>query len=154
MFNGTTFDPPLEMTYAYRDRVAVKIGGRVKYININSYCWLDIVSGNTAAYYIKASESDSGQLVLDDNIYVNSTAHPITFSTNNLSVETMDGETGNIICTRPSSSRIQNIRYIAYEDDVATQLSAKVDTSALSAYYTKAEVDALIAQLKTDNGLV
>lgn len=153
MFNGTTFDPPLEMTYAYRDFVYVKIGGRQKRINIDSYCWFAYASGPTA-YYIKASESDSGQLVLDDNIYVNSTAHPITFSTNKLSIEMMDGETGNIICTRPSAGKIQNIRYIAYEDDVATQLSAKVDTSALSAYYTKAEVDALIAQLKTDNGLV
>ena len=69
--------------------------------------------------------------MLDDNIYVNSTAHPITFSTNKLSVETMDGETGNIICTRANSTPADNVHYFAYEDDVATQLSAKVSGSSV-----------------------
>lgn len=83
-----------------------------------------------------------------------SVEHPITFDEYELSIETMDGETGNINCTRESTNPvIVSQRYVAYEDDVSAVFSVKADLSAvesvstdiadlsasLSDYYTKSE---------------
>lgn len=111
MYDGTTFDPPLELTYhSYVERLSYKENSsRLKFININSGCWWarhDIDNKNSYVYYIKSVENENGQIVPDNNFNRNTNAYPITFSSNNLSIETIDGVAGGITCTRQSTNTV------------------------------------------------
>lgn len=106
-----------------------RVGTRTFRQYIGSNCW--VAHSGTNCYYIKADENGNALPVF----YVKSVEHPITFGEYELSIETMDGETGNIGCTRESTLPVTvSQRYIAYENDVSSALSAKADISALSSY--------------------
>lgn len=131
MYDGTTFDPPLQMNYGYYSTIAYKYNGRIRNLYVNSNCWVAIQTvdaKNTKPYYIIAVEDENGSIIPDTNLYITGVAHPITFSTNKLSIETIDGVAGNITCTRQSTGTYQTeLNYFAYEAD----LSAKADLSAI-----------------------
>lgn len=96
-FDTTTFDPPLEMKYGYVGTYMWRVGSRTYRQNINSNCW--VAYSGIKCYYIKADEDGNALPVF----YANSVEHPITFDQYEKSIETMDGETGNIVCTRTST---------------------------------------------------
>ena len=126
MLDGVTFDTPLEMKFGYVAIQQYKKGNRIRNFTINSYCWLvvvDVDDRNQTIYFIKATENDNGDMVPDTNFYILNTAHPITFSTNSLSIETIEGLNG-ITCTRQSSrTYIIDEKYFAYENDIPTKTS-------------------------------
>ena len=56
-------------------------------------------------------------MIPDNNLYVTTVAHPITFSSTNLSIETIDGVAGNITCTRQSTgTHATEFKYFPFED--------------------------------------
>lgn len=159
MYNGTTFDPPLEMVYGYRSTVGYKVNGRVRNIVVNSNCWLAIHtvdSRNTMPYYIKAVEDDDGYMIPDYNLYVATVAHPITFDEFKLSIETIDGVTDGITCTRQGTGTYTTeFKYFPFEDE----LSVKADVSALnvvenslSDYALVSQIPLSVSQLENDAG--
>lgn len=120
MYNGTTFDPPIQMNYGYWGTVAIKANGRIRNFPINSNCWLGIItvdSRNTRPCYIKGIENESGSVVADNNFYYYNESYPITFSANKLSIETIDGVEGGITCTRQGTGTHQTeLKYFPFED--------------------------------------
>lgn len=117
------------MEYRYVNIYTWRVGSRTYRQYIGSNCW--VAHSGTNCYYIKADENGNALPVF----YVKSVEHPITFGEYELSIETMDGETGNIGCTRESTLPVTvSQRYIAYEDDVSAALSAKADLSSLGGY--------------------
>ena len=101
------------MGYHYVGTYTWKVGARTYRQYIGSNCW--VASSGTNCYYIKADENGNALPVF----YVKSVEHPITFGQYEQSIETMDGETGNINCTRSGTYPITvSQKYIAYEDEV------------------------------------
>ena len=140
MLDGVTFDTPLEMKFGYVDSQPYKKANKTRYFSINSYCWLvvvDVDASNQKIYFIKATENANGTIVPDTNFYILGTAHPITFSTNFLSIETIEGLNG-ITCTRQSSGTyIIEEKYFAYENDIPTKTS---DLTNDSGFITSADI--------------
>ena len=101
-YNGTTFDPPIEMTYGFRQTITMQIGHRPYTWSVGSYCWYG------GRYIIKAEKLNE-----DDRYYspttfgwLNTSPRQIewyeTTYTDNLrmSIDTVDGQSGIITCTR------------------------------------------------------
>lgn len=141
MYDGTTFDPPIQMNYGYYGNVVIKANGRIRNFPINSNCWLGIItvdSKNTRPCYIKGIENEYGSVVADNNFYYYNESYPITFSANNLSIDTIDGVEGGITCTRQGTGTHQTeLKYVAYEDSVPTKTS---DLTNDSGFITLAQV--------------
>jgi len=157
MYNGTTFDPPLEMTYGYRGTVAYKANGRVRSVQVNSNCWFAMrtVGTTTTPYYIKAVEDEYGQIQPDENFYTTATAHPITFSQDTLSIETIDGESGNITCTRQGTgTHIISQNYYAYEDAIPSNVSQLTNDAGYITASAIPPIPSNTSDLTNDSGFI
>ena len=58
--------------------------------------------------------------MVDEKIRIGRTEHPVTYNTAKTSIETIDGQSGIIVCTRANSST----RYITYELAYRDELSS------------------------------
>jgi len=153
MYNGTTFDPPIQMNYGYYGNVVIKANGRIRNFPINSNCWLGIItvdSKNTRPCYIKGIEDEYGSVVADNNFYYYDTSYPITFSTNKLSIETIDGVEGGITCTRQDTgTHIISQNYYAYEDAIPSNVSQLTNDVG---YITASAIPSNISSFNNDVG--
>lgn len=86
-----------------------------------------------------------------DSFYVNRTAHPITLSQNGLSIETIDGETGNITCTRTSIALLNGGKDIAFADAIPSAVSQLTNDAG---YVTANAIPTNVSQLTNDAGYV
>lgn len=120
-YNGTTYNPPIELKFGYCDSVytIITIGGsdRKTFTNIKSFAWY--AQGEREGYVIKAI-ADGSNFVVDEKIRIGRTEHPVTYNTAKTSIETIDGQSGIIVCTRANSST----RYITYELAYRDELSS------------------------------
>lgn len=110
-YNGTTIDPPIEMKWGYYTTTNYYNNRRVTNITLNSWAWVATSlypqTGNTKnRFYIKATADDGWIESIEDKLYVSTTAHDITFSSNELSVATFDGNADLVECTRTSNQRV------------------------------------------------
>jgi len=142
MYDGKTFDSPIQMNYGYYGYVAIKVNGRIRNFAIERDCWLGIIkvdSRNTRPCYIMGIENENGSIVADNNFYYYGASYPITFSANNLSIETIDGVEGGITCTRQGTgTHTTELKYFAYEDSVPTKTS---DLTNDSGFVTSSALD-------------
>ena len=144
-YNGTTIDPPIEMKWGYHTTTTY-YNRRLASITLNSWGWVATSlypqTGNTRnRFYIMATANDDGLIEsIDDKLYVSTTAHDITFSNNNLSIETFDGSADLVECTRAGAIRMSQYKYFVLEEDLSAGLSAKADVSALTAYALSTDV--------------
>ena len=143
MYNGTTFDPPTEMTFGYRFTIKVRVGNRIRTWGVDSYCWYG------GRYIIKAEKGEDdtyyrpttfGWLATSPTTQIDwyETTYTDTLST---TIATVSGS-NDISCSRNEFRPTQFQRDVAFTDE----LSAKADISALnvvesslSNYYTKNE---------------
>lgn len=145
MYNGTTFDPAIEMKFGYYSTVAIRVGHRIRTIYLNSYGWLG------GQYWIPAEANESSIYLPTGFAYITDTSYtvlPITLSSDDLSIDAVDGQTGVITCTRTSYSPSYTNRHLAFEDE----LESKADASDLSALATvvSSKADASDLALKQD----
>ena len=135
MYNGTTFDPPLELTFGYQSTVTKLIGFRQITFNVFSYCWYHDI------YFIKAEKEEADQYYKPTTFGLIDTTtrklnwYKTTYDNNvvSKSIVTIDGQSDIISCTRLVDYPIMYIKNVAYEDDISAALSAKADLSAVEA---------------------
>lgn len=150
-YNGTTFDPPYELVFDYKKYVSFFDGRRLNTININSYCWI-YNPNNTTLYFIPCSSNG----VPTGTMGIGKTSYPITLSQDGLSIETINGQSGNITCTRTSTGTTTTSRYVAFEDQVPSAISQLTNDSGYvtastvaASYYNKNEIDGMIGSINT-----
>lgn len=140
-YNGTTFDPPIELKWGYCTEVYIITNGRKRKKTINSNAWF-VQVGDEHNYVIKATQS--GNLYVPvDSLIIDNTEHPVTYTDlHKIEIATIDGQSGVITCARATPSPLNPYYELAYRDEV----SSKADLSALNAvenslsnYYTKNE---------------
>ena len=113
MYNGTTYDPPLEMTYGWRNTVSVVISGRVRQVLVNNWCWAGAKT-NVGSFVLLADASGNPL----DTFYVNSAAYEVTYNDSmKMSIATIGGETDKIICERTSRNATYYTRNVAFQDE-------------------------------------
>ncbi len=147
-YNGSTFNPPIELKWGYCESVYVYVtiaGRRVKRTkNINSNAWF--VQLEEENYVIRATNV-SNVYVPVDNIIINNTEHPVTYTTTyKTEIATIDGQSGVITCTRNTSVPIYPSYGLAYNDELPTKTSELTNDSQ---YVTTTEVNTALA-LKQD----
>lgn len=133
-YNGTTFDPPIELKWGYCTEVYIITNGRKRKKTINSNAWFAQV-GDEHNYVIKAVEGPNYYVPVDSMI-IDNTEHPVTYDYWKNQIETIDGQSGVMTCTRISYAPLHPYYELAYRDEV----SSKADLSALD---VKADLSAL-----------
>ena len=80
----------------------------------------------------------------------------ITISQDGLSIETINGQSGNITCTRSSASATTTNRDLAFADQVPSAVSQLTNDSGYvtastvaASYYNKTEIDGMIGSINT-----
>ena len=135
---GTSFDPPIEMTWGY-NTITQKRNGRVSQVYTGAG-WKSPLINETTTYLINSDCSRFYTLTgnpTSTGYYSGSSYKAITLASDEKSIETYNGQTDQISCTRADTGMTsRDVRYLAFED----QLSAKADVSALTAYATTADL--------------
>ena len=139
-YNGTTFDPPIELKWGYCTSVYtwITIGGRRmrRTQTINSNAWF--VQLDEHNYVIKAVEGPNYYVPVD-SLIIDNTEHPVTYNYWKTQIETIDGQSGVMTCTRISYAPRHPFYELAYRDEVSSKadlsaLDEKADLSALSSF--------------------
>ena len=130
-YYATAFDPAIEMNFNDWGTIQWKVGRRLQSIYIGP-AWGSTTVGNER-YFLLAETNDEGETYTPTGTlkYLSAGVAPtnktVTFSANNLSVETIEGESGQIACARVSSGKMTELYPLAFESEV----SAKADLSAI-----------------------
>lgn len=82
---------------------------------------------------------------------IGKTSYPITLSQDGLSIETINGQSGNITCTRTSTGYTTTTRYVAFEEQVPSAVSQLTNDVG---YVTASAIPSNVSQLNNDSGYV
>lgn len=145
-YNGTTFDPPTEMTFGYTDTFMVKIGVRPRTVYVGAYCW------RSGRYIIKA-ELDGAYYKPTQFGWVNNSGvlewYETTFNSGKTSIETVGGQSGIITCTRDSYYPTQVVKNVAYTDQIPSSVSQLTNDAG---YITASAIPSDISAFNNDVG--
>ena len=78
-------------------------------------------------------------------------SYPITISQDGLSIETINGQSGNITCTRTSTGYTQPRRYVAFEDQIPSAVSQLTNDVG---YVTASAIPSNTSDLNNDSGFI
>ncbi len=130
-YNGETFDPPIELKYGYCTRVyrVITIGGKDRqvYVSINSNAWYAQLE---RTFHLIKAEYTRPYYWPVESMYLSATSYPVTYNENKTSIETVNGQSGIIACSRATQYPTELTWPLAYRNEV----SAKADLSALAGY--------------------
>lgn len=128
----TTFAPAVSLTFGYITSLLVKKGSATRTVAVGSWGWKYSPTQYTH-YIIKATADDDLTYATPTHIaYINSTTVnwlEITLSSDLKSIETVGGETGQVVCTRTSWLRSVNSRPLAFADEVPSTTSQLTNDS-------------------------
>lgn len=144
-YNGTTFDPPTEMTFGYTDTFMVKIGVRTRTVYVGAYCW------RSGRYIIKA-ELDGAYYKPTQFGWVNNSGvlewYETTFNSGKTSIETVGGQSGIITCTR-EYTYVKTTKEVAYTDQIPSSVSQLTNDVG---YITASAIPSNISSFNNDVG--
>ena len=122
------YDTPLNLEGPkYVDTLSWRVGARPVKAYVGSYCW--IYSGGSYFYVLKAEETANGGFQPTSIARVSSASPTwldVTLNEGQYSIETVGGETSQVVCTRDYVNPRSSVRNIAYEDDVSSMISASL----------------------------
>lgn len=128
--SGTSFDPVIEMKWGYQ-YLRSKRGSVIRTL-YQGPCWKSPLIDGTTTYLIN-NDCDKFYIITGDpsrtGFYTGSSYKTITLASGGLSVETYDGQTEQIVCTRQGTINDTTpiVHYVAFEDDLSAGLSTKQD---------------------------
>ena len=130
-WDGTDLDEPVTLEFGYYDVVKVKVGFVSKTITVQSFAWVYRNFNGGYADIIKAEEDQNG-LCQPTGIAKSTGEAPsylaITLSNDGKSIETVDGQSDVVTCTRTSTTRQLTTQTLMYADEVAAAISAATST--------------------------
>lgn len=87
---------------------------------------------------------------------IGKSSYPITLSQDGLSIETINGQSGNITCTRSSTGYTTTTHVLAFANQVPSAVSQLTNDSGYvtastvaASYYNKNEIDGMIGSINT-----
>lgn len=148
------YSPSVEMVWTYIATITYKVSGRIRNIGVQRWGWKGS-DGNGVNYFLTSTEEDQwAEDWTTGKFYkwtstTTPTTKDITLSSDKLSIETIDGLTDQITCTRNSKYTSFHDKVVAYTDQIPSSVSQLTNDVG---YITASAIPSDISAFNNDVG--
>jgi hypothetical protein len=149
------YSPSIEMVWTYLDKISYKVSGRIRSLGVYRWGWKGS-DENGVNYFLTSTEADQWAEDWTTGKFYKWTAttptiKDITLSSDEKSIETIDGLTDQITCTRIGKGISVHDKVVAYTYQIPSSVSQLTNDVG---YVTASAIPSNVSQLNNDSGYV